>query len=54
MLLRREGRFLCLQCHVDPAAINVPHGRLTYTTTGECVRCHAAVHGSNAGPFLLQ
>ena len=24
LLLRREGRFLCLQCHVDPSAANVP------------------------------
>jgi predicted CXXCH cytochrome family protein len=54
MLLRREGRFLCLQCHVDPAAVNVPHGRLGFATRGECVRCHATVHGSNTGPFLLQ
>jgi DmsE family decaheme c-type cytochrome len=54
MLLRREGRFLCLQCHVDPAGVNVPHGRLGFTTRGECVRCHAAVHGSNVGPYLLQ
>jgi predicted CXXCH cytochrome family protein len=54
MLLRREGRFLCLQCHVDPAATNVPHGRGGFTTRGECVRCHVAVHGSNVGPYLLQ
>ena len=54
MLLRREGRFLCLQCHVDPAGVNVPHGRLGFQTSGECVRCHAAPHGSNVGPFLLQ
>ena len=54
MLLRREGRFLCLQCHVNPAAANVPHGRLGFTTRGECVRCHAVIHGSNASPFYLQ
>lgn len=54
MLLRREGRFLCLQCHVNPAGVNVPHGRLGFQTSGECVRCHATVHGSNVGPFLLQ
>jgi predicted CXXCH cytochrome family protein len=53
LLLRREGRFLCLQCHVDPHAPNVPHGRLGFTTRGECVRCHVAVHGSNHTPFLL-
>jgi predicted CXXCH cytochrome family protein len=54
MLLRREGRFLCLQCHVDPAAINVPHGRLGFPTRGECVRCHAVIHGSNVSPYFLQ
>jgi predicted CXXCH cytochrome family protein len=53
LLLRREGRFLCLQCHVDPFAANVPHGRLSFATRGECVRCHAAIHGSNTTPFFL-
>jgi predicted CXXCH cytochrome family protein len=54
LLLRREGRFLCLQCHVDPMAANVPHGRLTWTTRGECVRCHANIHGSNVSEYFLQ
>jgi len=54
MLLRREERFLCLECHVDPFAANVPHGRLGWTTRGECVRCHVAIHGSNVSEFLLQ
>jgi predicted CXXCH cytochrome family protein len=53
LLVRREGRFLCLQCHVDPFAANVPHGRLSNTTRGDCVRCHAAVHGSNSTPYFL-
>src|SRR2546427_265860 len=53
LLLRREGRFLCLQCHVDPFAPNVPHGRLGFPTKGECARCHVAVHGSNFNQFLL-
>ena len=53
LLLRREGRFLCLQCHVNPEAPNVPHGRLGFTTKGECARCHVAVHGSNFSEFLL-
>ena len=53
LLLRREGRYLCLQCHVDPLAPNVPHGRLGFTTKGECARCHVAVHGSNFSPFFL-
>ena len=54
LLLRREGRFLCLQCHVNPAGVNVPHGRLSFATRGECVRCHAAIHGSNTSPYFLQ
>jgi DmsE family decaheme c-type cytochrome len=53
LLVRRESRFLCLQCHVDPFAPNVPHGRLGFQTTGECTRCHVAVHGSNTSPYLL-
>ncbi len=54
LLLRREGRFLCLQCHVDPHAANVPHSRLSFATRGECVRCHTQIHGSNVSSFLLQ
>jgi predicted CXXCH cytochrome family protein len=53
LLLRREGRFLCLQCHVDPQAPNVPHGRLSFATMGECVRCHVNIHGSNFNEFFL-
>ncbi len=54
MLLRREGRFMCLQCHVDPLAANVPHGRLGFTTRGECVRCHTTIHGSNFSVDFLE
>lgn len=54
LLLRTEGRFLCLQCHVDPQAANVPHGRLGYQTLGACTRCHAQIHGSNINEFFLQ
>jgi predicted CXXCH cytochrome family protein len=53
LLLRRESRFLCLQCHVDPHAPNVPHGRLGFATRGECVRCHTTIHGSNHSQFFL-
>lgn len=53
-LLRREGRFLCLQCHVDPFAANVPHTRFGYLTRGECVRCHTMIHGSNSSEFFIQ
>jgi DmsE family decaheme c-type cytochrome len=54
LLLRREGRFLCLQCHVNPSATNVPHSRLSFQTRGDCVRCHVQIHGSNADQFFLQ
>jgi predicted CXXCH cytochrome family protein len=47
LLARREERFLCLQCHVDPFAANVPHGRQSFQTRGDCTRCHASIHGSN-------
>jgi predicted CXXCH cytochrome family protein len=56
MLARREARFLCLQCHGDPASeqVSVPHGRLSFQTRGDCTRCHVAVHGSNFSKALLQ
>jgi predicted CXXCH cytochrome family protein len=54
LLLRREGRFLCLQCHVNPSATNVPHSRLSFQTRGDCVRCHVQIHGTNADQFFLQ
>ena len=54
LLLRREGRFLCLQCHVDPFAANVPHSRLGFQTRGDCVRCHVNIHGSNVSEYFLQ
>jgi len=47
LMVRREERFLCLQCHVDPFAANVPHGRLSFQTRGDCTRCHSSIHGSN-------
>jgi predicted CXXCH cytochrome family protein len=53
LLVRREGRFLCLQCHVNPQADNVPHGRLSFATMGECIRCHVSIHGSNFNEFFL-
>jgi DmsE family decaheme c-type cytochrome len=53
MLLRTEGRFMCLQCHVDPHAPNVPHGRAGFATRGECVRCHVTIHGSHSSEFFL-
>lgn len=53
LLVRREGRFTCLQCHVNPQAPNVPHGRLGFQTRGECVRCHTNIHGSNFNRYFL-
>jgi predicted CXXCH cytochrome family protein len=47
LLVRREERFLCLQCHVNPIANNVPHSRMSFQTNGTCTRCHATIHGSN-------
>ena len=54
LLARREERFLCLQCHVELFAVNVPHSRLSFQTRGDCSRCHAAIHGSNFNAFFLQ
>ncbi len=47
LLKRREERFLCLSCHVETTAINVPHGRMSFQTSGACTRCHSSIHGSN-------
>jgi len=56
MLARREGRFLCLQCHGDTHSeqAGVPHGRLGFQTRGDCTRCHVAIHGSNSSSVFLQ
>jgi predicted CXXCH cytochrome family protein len=55
MLVRREGRQLCLQCHTGfHTQAGVPHGRLGFQTSGECTRCHVAVHGSNFDATLLR
>jgi predicted CXXCH cytochrome family protein len=48
LLVRREGRQLCLQCHTGfHTQAAVPHSRLGYQTSGECVRCHVTIHGSS-------
>jgi predicted CXXCH cytochrome family protein len=55
LLVRREGRMLCLQCHTGfHGQAGVPHGRLGFQTSGECTRCHVAVHGSNLDPDFLR
>ncbi len=54
LLVAREGRFLCLSCHVDPMAVNVPHPRLNFATRGDCVRCHVSIHGSNFEVNFMQ
>jgi predicted CXXCH cytochrome family protein len=55
MLIRREGRLLCLQCHTGfHAQAQVPHSRLGYQTSGECTRCHVTIHGSNLDVNFLR
>jgi hypothetical protein len=39
---------------VDPFAANVPHSRLSFQTRGDCVRCHATIHGSNVSEYFIQ
>lgn len=47
LLQRRQQRQLCLECHVAPEAVSVPHPRLGFQAAGECTRCHYDIHGSN-------
>ncbi len=55
LLVRREQRLLCLQCHTGfHGQAGVPHGRLGFQTSGDCTRCHVAVHGSNFDATLLR
>jgi predicted CXXCH cytochrome family protein len=55
MLVRREGRQLCLQCHTGfHEQAGVPHSRLGFQTSGECTRCHVTVHGSNLDVNFLR
>jgi DmsE family decaheme c-type cytochrome len=56
LLVRREGgRQLCLQCHTGFHSLTqAPHGRLGFQTSGDCTRCHTAIHGSNFDVNLLR
>jgi predicted CXXCH cytochrome family protein len=54
LLKRRQARQLCLECHAEPHAINVPHPRLGFQAAGECTRCHFDIHGSNYQPQFLR
>ena len=55
LMIRREGRQLCLQCHTGfHGQAGVPHGRLGFQNSGECTRCHVAVHGSALDPYFLR
>jgi predicted CXXCH cytochrome family protein len=55
MLVRREGRQLCLQCHTGfHAQAGVPHSRLGFQASGECTRCHVTIHGSELDPDFLR
>jgi len=55
LLVRREARQLCLQCHTAfHGQLGVPHGRLGFAPGGECVRCHVGIHGSNFDENFLR
>jgi predicted CXXCH cytochrome family protein len=55
LLVRREGRQLCLECHNGfHTQASVPHSRLGFQASGECVRCHVTIHGSNFNVDFLQ
>jgi predicted CXXCH cytochrome family protein len=55
LLVRREGRQLCLQCHTGFHELTqAPHGKFGFQTSGECTRCHASIHGSNFDVNLLR
>jgi predicted CXXCH cytochrome family protein len=55
LLVRREGRQLCLQCHTGFHHLTqAPHGKLGFQTSGECTRCHVSIHGSNSEEFFLR
>ncbi len=55
LLKRRQTRLLCLQCHTGfHAQAQVPHPQFSFSTAGECVRCHVAIHGSNLSPEFLR
>ena len=55
LLVRREGRQLCLQCHTGfHSQAAVPHSRLGFQTSGECLRCHVTIHGSNLDVNFLR
>ena len=46
-LKRKQERQLCLECHVPPEAIGIPHPRPNFQTQSECTVCHMGIHGSN-------
>ncbi len=55
MLKRRQVRLLCLQCHTGfHNQAQVPHPQFSFSTAGECTRCHVAIHGSNLNPDFLR
>jgi predicted CXXCH cytochrome family protein len=55
MLVRRQTRLLCLECHTGfHTQAQVPHPNFSFSTAGECTRCHVAVHGSNLSEYLLR
>jgi DmsE family decaheme c-type cytochrome len=56
MLKDRDPRTLCISCHSKETGVGVPHSRAGFSlqTTGDCTRCHAAIHGSNHDEFLVR
>jgi predicted CXXCH cytochrome family protein len=50
LLTRRSISHLCLECHTDVPAFH-DLGRTRYQ---DCQTCHAAVHGSNRDPRLIE
>ena len=50
MLTRRSVTLLCLECHANtPAFHDISSPRFRF-----CQNCHAAVHGSNRDPRLIE
>lgn len=47
LLVRGETRFLCQSCHGG-------HGALGYQASGQCTRCHVAIHGSNTSAQFVK
>jgi predicted CXXCH cytochrome family protein len=47
LLTRGETRFLCVSCHGG-------HGNASFQASGQCTRCHVAIHGSNTSQYFVK